>query len=384
MFNFLGTKKDKNLNNPSNSNNLKRSPINPVNLTDDVEMHVMPEKFESSGKEKGEGKNKKTMLIIIVFVFCILIIGLSFYIFKDKILNLNNNFIPNNQPIAAVNDNRDNSETNVKISTSTEPVISTSTEPVISTSTEPVVSTSTEPVVATSTEPVVATSTEPVIATSTEPVIATNTPQILDADKDGLTKLEEGIFMSEEFNADTDGDGYLDGIEVGNLYSPVSYAPGKLKDGQTAGVYTEHRYGVLYPKAWTSEVQEEGKILFKAQNGEFIELMISPNLDGISLSEWYKSQAGSAATNSENIETVNNKSLLNGMKIDEDTVYLNDYNYIYVLKYNWASSSARNYSAVFEMMWQSFESKIDTDGDGVTDHLEIDIYHTNPKAVNNK
>jgi hypothetical protein len=48
----------------------------------------------------------------------------------------------------------------------------------------------------------------------------------LDSDQDGLTNQEEQTLGTDPHNADTDGDGYSDGKEVGSGYNPLKAAPG--------------------------------------------------------------------------------------------------------------------------------------------------------------
>lgn len=48
----------------------------------------------------------------------------------------------------------------------------------------------------------------------------------LDSDKDGLTDAEEQLYATDANNADTDGDGYSDGVEIKSGYDPLKPAPG--------------------------------------------------------------------------------------------------------------------------------------------------------------
>lgn len=65
-----------------------------------------------------------------------------------------------------------------------------------------------------------------------------------DFDLDGLTDELELSFRSDARNPDTDGDGYPDGLEVANGYSPTSVSPVKLTKQIVIDLGTNrlHRY----------------------------------------------------------------------------------------------------------------------------------------------
>lgn len=66
-----------------------------------------------------------------------------------------------------------------------------------------------------------------VISEEPTPVVTEPTPPIapstaLDSDSDGLTDIQETtIYKTDPFNADTDGDSFLDGNEVKSGYNPL-------------------------------------------------------------------------------------------------------------------------------------------------------------------
>ena len=56
-----------------------------------------------------------------------------------------------------------------------------------------------------------------------------------DSDCDGLINAEEKLYSTDPNNADTDGDGYSDGVEVKSGYDPTKAAPGdKIDTGKNA------------------------------------------------------------------------------------------------------------------------------------------------------
>lgn len=421
--------------------------VDQADLTKDVEIHVMPSKFLTS--DGNGNKKKKALLItagvLLLFLFVLLII---FFIFKDNIFPPKKlESAPpkiETSPVKETQGKDDYIEQeSVNIATGTEEIITEHNMPdkilcnefsdclwrsglperlggcgcfsknyldyldglkniyeendVIIECENPVslepcecalnkcqMSIATSAEIATTTDEIIATTTSEIIATSTIETTATSTAQNLDSDKDGLSDKEEDLFLSDKFLADTDGDGYLDGLEVANLYDPNISAPAKIIDGGDAvKSYNETRYSLLYPASWKAAVSEEGKVIFSAGDGEFVELLISPNQDSLSIIDWYKAQTSGDMEVGE-LSEILNKNYLKTLMIN-NTVYINDYNYIYILTYNpinyETGTSTENYSAIFSMMRQSFNSKIDTDGDGVVDYKEIEFYKTDPRNV---
>lgn len=342
-------------------------------ITKDVEIHVMPSKFISAENENKI--NKKILSMIFVAAILLLVVsGVIIFAYKDKFFGIDNSankFLPKEAISPPSWEDKAEIAHPAVIATTTKQIIATSAS-------ETKTATATSEIIATTTPEVIATTTPEIIATTTPEVIATTTQEMLDSDKDGLSDKEEDLFGTDKLSSDTDNDGYLDGNEIINLYDPLTKAPHRLTGSKTINKYSENRYGMLFPEGFISKVEEEGKILFKSPDGEFFELLISPNLDGISITDWYKIQTGENVNLNE-VEEIINKERLSGMKISQSAIYLNDYNYIYIITYN--PFDQPNYSAAFEMMWQSFTSKIDTDGDGIADYKEIDIYRTDPKKV---
>lgn len=388
------SKEDLGINNLDNDDVLKQ-----------VDIHTMPSKFIPSEQE---GSSKKKLLIIMASLlagFIILGIGafaaFKFYLNKNsKVNSFLSNLAWNNSSNSTSNSNASsNTSNNNTVNENNNPSEATSTNKIVNNSVEntneiylpdngqiDTPTTTEEVITATSTiDNTTATSSENVIATTTSENLGTSgtsTLKVLDSDKDGLTDVEEIIFSSDKLNADSDGDGFIDGLEVVNLYNPASYAPVKLKDkSDIIAVYDGGKYSLLYPKVWKADILEEGKILFKANEEEFFELIISENPDGISASEWYKIQMNDLNYNSNDLEEIINKNGLKGIKIGENVVYLNDYNYIYVLNYNSGAADEKSFLSVFRMVWESLESKIDTDGDAISDYKEKDIYKTDPKLM---
>ncbi len=96
---------------------------------------------------------------------------------------------------------------------------------------------------------------------STEPAVPPPPAAVItegvDSDSDGLTDVEEALLGTNPQLADTDGDGYSDGSEVMNLYSPLaanqplsadpSFSPATWEAKSPLNSYT---WTFLRPKAW--------------------------------------------------------------------------------------------------------------------------------------
>lgn len=138
----------------------------------------------------------------------------------------------------------------------------------------------------------------PTPTSSPEP---TPTPAVLspasDEDNDGLTLNEERLYGTSPTNPDSDGDGYQDGAEVQNGYSPRAAKKTLVEDGlfQVAPIGTSG-YQWAYPVSWvTSENVEDGttRIKLDTRMGEYGVAVVAPNPNDLSLQEYIK-QSGAA------------------------------------------------------------------------------------------
>jgi hypothetical protein len=140
-----------------------------------------------------------------------------------------------------------------------------------------------------------------------------------DSDTDGLTDIEEALYGTNKDNPDTDGDNYLDGVELIGLYDPTKGGGALLKDSNLIKVYvgnspeptnkiytnTKQTYSIFYPAKWQAKgieedpygrVEEFGPTLSEepAQHQEFISVIVMDNPDKLSLYEWLLTQKPTA------------------------------------------------------------------------------------------
>jgi hypothetical protein len=180
----------------------------------------------------------------------------------------------------------------------------------------------------------------------------------IDSDGDGLTNKEEEVLNTEPNKPDTDEDGYIDGLEVFNLFNPRGLAPVKIEDSGLVNRYRNptYKYSILYPIKWLARALDEQnrEVIFTSDTGEFIEIIVSENPERLPLFDWYKTQAPDIDINQ--IEAVANKSGdPAGIKSPDGlTVYYAEDNLIFVINYNIGTKTELNFKSIFEMMYRSF------------------------------
>jgi hypothetical protein len=343
MFNPLSLLKKKSAE-PSGLEAPAAEPVveQPVQI-DDIVIHTMPERFRHQTRQTDSAKTTGLLIIGGGAVFLIAIsVALYFYLFKAPAAQVNQE-----QPAPAAN-------TSTSADNSAQPGINQA--PVNSeASTLTETSTSTE---ATSmpADNGLATST----ATSTPNLIEQQPPAglipSLDSDQDGLSDAEEILLGTSTSTPDTDGDGYLDGAELLNLYDPAS-STGKLITNANISWYQNKtfNYSVLYPRAWQlSSNGGDDSIMFKSLDNQFLQIIVQPNTAKQTLDQWFIDQMA--------VTTINDSDRISGTgwqgikNLDGLTVYLMDtqQNYIYTLAYNPGENNILDYIHIFNMMVKSF------------------------------
>lgn len=112
-----------------------------------------------------------------------------------------------------------------------------------------------------------------------------------DSDNDGLFDSEEEILGTNKLEIDSDGDGYDDFSELFNMYNPAG--KGEISDNDGIEKYSNslHNYSLYYPAKWeVDKIDGENSIIFKAENNQFVQIMVQENAKNQSLEAWYKEQ----------------------------------------------------------------------------------------------
>jgi len=245
-------------------------------------IHVMPDRFYVPQKKRNLGP------IIIIVVGLVIIGGLvaaAFY--------LNASLQKMKQPAANQNTNQD-----VDANTNTEPAVNQNVNTNTNTNTNADTNVNTNTDVSTTTDTNVNVNTN----TDTNTNINTNTnasqgdvpqplPLSIDKDHDQLSEAEETLYGTDPVLRDTDNDTYPDGSELLSGYDPTK-PNASLADSGLFSDYDNSVYSIVYPTKW--EVQQQGsdqsEVLFISDSGEFIEVLILPNSQGLPLVSWYMEQ----------------------------------------------------------------------------------------------
>lgn len=130
---------------------------------------------------------------------------------------------------------------------------------------------------------------EPVVPA--EPFPPTPLPSSVDSDNDHLTDAEELLFGTDPSVEDVDRDGYRDGQEIENLYSPISPTPVRLEGSPIVrrSATAFGRYSLLVPPSWTVVEGNDGSV-FTAETGESVRIRVEQNPEGLMTMEWYRRQ----------------------------------------------------------------------------------------------
>lgn len=154
-----------------------------------------------------------------------------------------------------------------------------------------------------------------------QPEPATTTPETspqddsaLDSDNDSLTNAEEKLYGTGPLNADTDGDGYSDGLEVTNLYNPTGFKPTKLVEANLVQTYTgsiegsTQQVSFLYPRGWAYSpgTQDPGLYVNSSDGTYYFSGSAFPNTEKQSVLEVYLRLR--ADTASSEVQTFKTKS----------------------------------------------------------------------------
>lgn len=184
-------------------------------------------------------------------------------------------------------------------------------------------------------------------------------PAGLDTDSDGLTDVEETLFGSDTRNPDSDGDGFLDGNEVFNLYSPVERAPAKLPgSGLVKETNGSIGWSMFIPGKWTvvMDAADGSAATIDSGHGEKFLISIEKNDDNLPIVDWYMGKNPGA--DKARIMKYRSKGGYEGI-IGPDllTTFVPWGNRVFVYKYDMGKQPFINFRTVYSMMLNSLTLK---------------------------
>jgi len=200
----------------------------------------------------------------------------------------------------------------------------------------------------------VSTTPETVGPEATETSTVTTTEELLieelaldnDTDQDGLTDKEEALLGTKSDIVDSDSDGYDDLGEIKSGYDPASRA--KLVDNRNLKIVQQGPWSVLVPTMWTQQLGRDNSAIFRADDGQFIQLTIMDKVAGQGLASWYQQ-----AFNVEQIPEITVKGSNEvGLSPDGLTYYITrpEFNYLIALTYNPEVNHLLSYNNIFHLM----------------------------------
>jgi len=316
------------------------------------QIHVMPQRFYVQPKKKHSGL---AIIIIAGVILLGVLAGAGFYFSQDlkndqlqPLVNANANHKPvnanqnTNQPV--VNQNL-NQNLNQSLSANTNTNVSTTTNINVNININTNANTNTN--VNTNTN----TNTN-VNANPWQPL-----PTAPDDDNDGLTLMEENLYGTNPEISDTDGDGYKDGAEILSGYDPTRPAANVVDSGLFL-FYSHPVYSIVYPQDWIlkEQDQEKNEVLFIADSGEFMEILVVANPSNTSLVEWYQKQFPTIDLGLVRNVRINN--LVGFRHPDNQSYYLaaeGDPSTIFLLIYNIGNFNQTNFITTFTAIVKSFQ-----------------------------
>lgn len=181
-----------------------------------------------------------------------------------------------------------------------------------------------------------------------------------DLDEDGLTDIEEQDYGTDQLNPDTDGDGYADGLEVRNAYSPVEGMLKRIVDSRLVAVYThtEPEYSIVYPSTFVADGMLDNRMyttmFTPLDTGEMIQFIAAPIAEGETASDWYASIGGDPSV----LDTVDYRGTIALRTPDQSTLFWVEQGMAFGWIYHTGLLDAANYLSTWELMQESLHIRV--------------------------
>jgi len=181
----------------------------------------------------------------------------------------------------------------------------------------------------------------------------------LDTDDDLLTDVEEIMYGTSFDQPDSDGDGYIDGQEMMNFYSPKE-AGQKLMDSDLFTYYKNDKfqYEVIYPQTWSpNSVDENGSvIIFNSPTSQFFEIVVEEKDMSIdNIVDWYAKQLP-GLDKDELRHTIVGQDIEAIYSLDGSTIYFIYNDWVVALSYNLGIEQEADYLTTWKILIKSWKS----------------------------
>lgn len=341
------------------------------NIDSDIEKNLviktMPRKFKVSTPSPKNTKNKAVGVVIMVVG--IVIMGVAVYLVYAFLINPKNQAnTPANTPasqqkkeavVEQKKNNQDSTKKNEPSSTvnkneqaASDNSASTDTNSSNNTIKDDSMTQKSSTTIVTenaTTQP--ATSTSKESSSQTTPVVA---QKAVDTDKDGLSDKEEVLLGLNSTVTDSDGDGFSDMAELGNMYNPAG--AGKLSDNVNLVAYKNatYKYSILRPKSWR-EQQVGDSIIFSSPDNSFVQIIAEPNDGNKDILAWYNGQFLDSPASLSDVVVKNG---WNGLyHKDGQIFYLTDSDKkktVFTISYTPSEEGGDDYYNIFKLIVSSF------------------------------
>lgn len=333
------------------------------------DMHTMPERFletamsgAGGGTPGGRGGKKTLVVIVVVIVVLGLLGGGAWYYFTRLAnrTNQNTNTVSNTNGTPNVNGNR-NVNGNVNGTLNTNVSSNANANGNVNAATNSNVNANANGNVNANAN----TNTNTRVSTTGTPL-----PMSADADKDGVTDVEEAVFGTKANAEDSDGDGFVDGIrtlsngkiegEIYNGYCPTKAGSVRL-DGADCGVmrtYTNatYNYAVTLPKGWVSQATtSDDKVVIVTPDvatTEFFRIEVIDNPTQLTAKSHYLNL--NPGVDGSKLKDAAVNGLDGVLSLDESVAYLVKGTKIYEISYNAANQNQVNLRTSFMVLYRNF------------------------------